>query len=63
MFTPPLNFSLAFEKFLMNWRVNHMVEAYAQQGLADKLFESRGKYCRSSFFQKKLSSQLNIALF
>lgn len=42
LFTPPLNFSLAFEKFLMNWRVNHMVEAYAQQGLADKLFESRG---------------------
>lgn len=30
-----------------------MVEAYAQQGLADKLFESRGKYCRSSFFQIK----------
>lgn len=43
LLVPPLNFSLAIEKFVMAWRVNHMAEAYAQQGLEDTVFEAKSK--------------------
>lgn len=41
---PPLNFSLSVEKVLMTWRVNHMVEALAQNGLSKKEFGIHSEY-------------------
>lgn len=40
---PPLNFSLTFEKFLMSWRVNNKISAYAQHGLNEMRFHASGK--------------------
>lgn len=38
---PPLNFSLAFEKFLMTWRINNLVKAFVDKDFTDEKREDR----------------------